>query len=82
MSKIALGSRPAKQEIKAYSDVLQFGKHRGHTVEWVLDHAPGYIIWLVENGWTVDGWIILDAEMMEYEEYDDWSGIDVYDFMD
>jgi hypothetical protein len=28
---------------------LLFGKHRGRTVEELLDEAPGYLVWALEN---------------------------------
>lgn len=30
-------------------DVLDFGKHKGKTIRWVIEHDPSYIIWLHEN---------------------------------
>ena len=35
---IKIGSRPAKQIIKSYTDVLLFGKYKGHTIEWLLNN--------------------------------------------
>ena len=28
---------------------LNFGKHNGKTVQWVVDNDPSYILWLDEN---------------------------------
>ena len=66
---IKIGSRPAKQVISKYTDVLTFGKYKGHTVEWLLSNHPSYILWMDENGWTIDGQIVLDAEDMELSRY-------------
>ena len=30
-------------------DALQFGKHRGRTVEDVLEEDPGWLLWALEN---------------------------------
>ena len=35
-----------KQNIRSVSDVLNFGKHKGKTVEWVIENEPGYILWM------------------------------------
>ena len=32
------------------TDVLDFGKHKGKAVEWVVENAPSYICWMVEEG--------------------------------
>lgn len=44
-----MNQRPAKQSLTKYTDVLTFGKFKGHTVRYILDHEPGYIIWLEDN---------------------------------
>ena len=57
--------------IKACSDVLTFGKHKGCSIEVVLGLDPGYIVWLVEeNICEVSDEIYNDAQMLEQEELD------------
>ena len=38
--------------MRAYTatDVLDFGKHKGKTVEWVAENFPHYVCWMVEEG--------------------------------
>ena len=42
-------SNTPRQVIKSREDVFVFGKHKGHTVQIVLDEDPGYIVWLDEE---------------------------------
>lgn len=37
------------QIIRHKLDTLTFGKHKGKTVRWIIEHDPSYIIWLHEN---------------------------------
>jgi hypothetical protein len=37
------------QVIRHKLDTLTFGKHKGKTVRWIIEHDPSYIIWLHEN---------------------------------
>lgn len=56
-------------QIKAYDYVLTFGKHKGETVEDVIESDPGYILWLQESGTAkVDREILDVAE--ESDRYD------------
>ena len=76
---IKIGGRPAKQVIKAYTDVLTFGKHKGRTIEYVLDNDPGYIVWLVaEDVAYVSTEIYSDADRYMRQDYGD--GYDMYDY--
>lgn len=38
-----------RQTIKAYEDVMTFGKFKGKTIGEIVDEQPSYIMWLVEN---------------------------------
>jgi exodeoxyribonuclease X-like protein len=81
--KMVIGSRSSKPQIRAYTDVLQFGKHKGKTIEEILKIAPGYIIWLVENDVAdVSAEIYNDAEEMEYaEDYGFGKFPSIWDYM-
>jgi hypothetical protein len=52
------------------SDEFKFGKHKGSTVEMIIDEDPSYL------RWAVDGNIIL-LDNEAYESYD--KAIDEYD---
>ncbi len=30
-------------------DTLTFGKYENHTIKWIIDNDPGYIVWMSEN---------------------------------
>lgn len=30
-------------------DILEFGKHKGKSIRWVIEHEPSYIQWLNDN---------------------------------
>lgn len=75
-------SRPATPTIKALTDILTFGKHKGKSVEWVLENAPGYIVWLEEEKiCNVEQEIYNLAQEMDYSEYGYDDGID-YQWME
>ena len=58
--------------IKACSDVLTFGKHKGCSIEVVLGLDPGYIVWLVEeNICEVSDEIYQEAQMCDYADRED-----------
>jgi len=38
-----------RQKIKHKLDIFTFGKFKGKTVRYVLEHEPSYILWLVDN---------------------------------
>jgi len=42
------------------TDTLKFGKHKGQTIQWVIDNHPDYLEWAISK----DGleWFELDAE--------------------
>jgi predicted patatin/cPLA2 family phospholipase len=52
-TNIALGFRPARQEIKALEDVINFGRYKNHTVQWIVENKPSYFLWMIDND-TVD----------------------------
>lgn len=54
-----------QKPITSYEDVLEFGKYKGQTVDWIADHHPDYIIWLSENGVCVVDEDILDAAFID-----------------
>ncbi len=55
--------------IKAYNDVLTFGKYKGKSVGWILKCDPSYIIWITHKEIIpVSGNIYTDARALH--EYD------------
>lgn len=42
---------PADQHYRVFGllDEIPFGKHRGHTIEFLIDAEIGYVTWLLEN---------------------------------
>ena len=71
-----------RQIISRPEDELTFGKHKGKSIEWILEHEPGYILWLSDEKivqFPVE--ILDDAEIYSREEDDDY-GVDPYDFME
>lgn len=36
-------------DILKLEDVLTFGKHKGKTVEYVIEHYPKYVNWCLDN---------------------------------
>ena len=30
-------------------DKLTFGKYENHTIKWIIENDPGYIVWMSEN---------------------------------
>lgn len=38
-----------RQIIASRDDELTFGKHKGKTVYWILEHEPSYILWLSDE---------------------------------
>lgn len=36
----------ANQTIRHKLDVLTFGKHKGKTIRWIIEHDPSYLIYL------------------------------------
>lgn len=76
-----IGQRPAKQELKKFTDVLQFGKYKGHSVEFVLNKEPSYIVWLEEEGvCKVSSEIYDEAQDLDDYDYQD-DGMDMWDYM-
>ena len=52
-----------KQNFKSLQDVFNFGKHKGETVEEVIENAPGYILWCNDEKVAK-----FTEEMLEYAE--------------
>lgn len=70
-----------RQIISSRDDELTFGKHKGKSIYWILEHEPGYILWLSDEKivqFPVD--ILEDAQNYadEQEDYSDddflWEG--------
>lgn len=65
-----MNSRQAGKTIATKSYVLDFGKHKGKTVNWVLQNDPSYILWLDSGKVKQFSQEILDnAEDNDYDEY-------------
>ena len=75
-----------RQIIASRDDELTFGKHKGKSIYWILEHAPSYILWLNDEKIVqLPEEIVNEADMYsrEEEDLDSWyGGIDPYDFMD
>lgn len=41
--------RLQKQKQKALFATMPFGKHRGHTMEWIKANDPDYLIWVINT---------------------------------
>lgn len=53
------------------SDEFRFGKHKGSTVEMVIDEDPSYLKWAIDS----------DIVLLDNEAYDCYEkAIDEYDF--
>lgn len=66
------GGRAMGKVIATKSYVLDFGKHKGKTVNWVLQNDPGYILWLDrENVRKFSQEIVDNAEDNDYDEYNE-----------
>lgn len=68
---------------------LTFGKHKGKTVKQILDDAPTYIRWCLENINSFEmskldqETALLYAHQVDLERYEeDYMVIDLYDFCD
>lgn len=69
-----------RQIISSRDDELTFGKHKGKSIYWILEHEPGYILWLDDEKivqFPVE--IVNDADMYSREEddfmdYEGWEG--------
>jgi hypothetical protein len=61
----------SKPVLKRMTDTMPFGEFKGHTVEYILNRKPSYIIWLDdEKVVDVDPNILMEAENRDMEEYD------------
>ena len=59
--------------------VLNFGKHNGKTVEWVVGNDPSYILWIDENtDWIISNTVYATAK----SAYHDSMQPDYYDVGD
>jgi hypothetical protein len=45
---------------------MPFGKHRGRSIGWILDHDPSYLRWLHERADTIHGGMVRDAIRRAY----------------
>lgn len=61
-----------RQIIASRDDELTFGKHRGKSVYWILEHEPSYLLWASdEKIIQIPKEILDDAEVYQREE-DEW----------
>ena len=69
--------------------VLRFGKHKGKTVNQILQEEPGYINWCLKNIDTFEmsvsdkekvSQLSAEKSQQQYEDY--YGAIDIYDFCD
>jgi len=68
-------SRSKNKEAVGSDYVLEFGKHKGKAVWWVLMNDCGYVVWLVDND-------VLSLSEGIYEECKDrYSDMDDMDDM-
>jgi len=80
--KIKIGQRSMKQSLTKLADVLLFGKHKGKTIEWILNNYPHYIVWLHdEKVARVSTEIWNEAQSLSRDD-SYYDPIDMYDFMD
>ena len=54
-----------QKPIVNYEQVIEFGKHKGKTIDWIAENHPDYIVWLHENQVCVVDEKILDAAIAD-----------------
>lgn len=60
-----------KSKMFTKESVLEFGKHKGETVEDVLKYDPSYLVWCIENLKWFDVDTVLDDEIYERDSLTD-----------
>lgn len=66
-------SKSPKYLIKVRTDFLTFGKHKGRTIQYILDEEPSYIIWLVEEDIVeIPDDIYQEAQELDGSGYEDF----------
>lgn len=64
--------------IKNKLDTFGFGKHKGKTARWVIEHDPQYILWCDQQKIVDFSQEIIDAADDNYEPFDysdpGWDG--------
>ncbi|MBX4206147.1 hypothetical protein KW795_03020, partial [Candidatus Microgenomates bacterium] len=67
-------TKPFPSKIISVNDVLTFGKHKGLTVDFVLESDPAYIVWLEEEKiCEVEQEIYNLAQECDEENSNDWG---------
>lgn len=78
--RVNMKSKDSHPPIKAYSDILTFGKHKGKTVESILDDNPDYLVWLVEEGiCQVSDEIYNEAQLYAWADSDPYNYEELFD---
>lgn len=71
-----------RQIISSRDDELTFGKHKGKSIYWILEHEPNYILWAYdERIIQFPREIVDDAETYSREE-DDYPGANYSSYYD
>jgi uncharacterized protein (DUF3820 family) len=64
------------------ANIVPFGKHRGKTVEEILDADPRYLDWLTAQDWFRDKFVVLHQTIInrgaEPEETPDHNALQVH----
>lgn len=75
-------SRPAIPEIKALTDVLNFGKYKGQQVQDIIKTDPSYILYLSDEKIAkFSDKILQSAEDSELEMDGELKGMMFWDFI-
>jgi hypothetical protein len=60
-----------------FESVLPFGKHKGKTVNEVIEEEPGWVVWAArDNVLTFDNDVLMCAEREEMERNDECAQLD------
>ena len=66
-------------KITALTDVMDFGKHRGKTIEQVVECDPSYIVWMHDSNVRDVSDDIYHSALEALEEHDQYDLDDIYD---
>ena len=59
---------PLRMKVTDEDQVIDFGKYRGKTIDYIMEHNPSYIIWLADEGIVeFDAGILDCAQLMDNE---------------
>ena len=55
------------------NDILQFGKFKGKSILYVLDHEPSYLVWCINNvaGFKIDEQLKNEL-LRQYRNHIEW----------